>query len=116
MATIPGIFRDGDVVELQISFIAIQMRDNRVKITQRLQAVTLLSNTFTRVRIIFSRISKSTYFVQEAEIARMAAAPRPVAKPAVKRKTGYGKEDEDGFRMYKRQNGEQEDSPMHGQE
>ncbi|KAJ7044253.1 hypothetical protein C8F04DRAFT_942368 [Mycena alexandri] len=46
----PGIFRPGDVAEMHASLIAIQTGDKKIKVTCRLHAVTLLDNSFTKVR------------------------------------------------------------------
>ncbi|KAJ7720719.1 hypothetical protein B0H16DRAFT_1335950, partial [Mycena metata] len=45
----PGAFRVGDIVEMQASFVAIMASQNQVKITTRLNALTLLDNSFTKV-------------------------------------------------------------------
>ncbi|KAJ7077790.1 hypothetical protein C8R44DRAFT_654912, partial [Mycena epipterygia] len=45
---VPGGFKIGDIVELQISFVTIPAAMNRVKATIRLQAVTLLSNKYSK--------------------------------------------------------------------
>lgn len=49
-ASFPGIFRPGDVAEMHASLIAIQTGDKKIKVTCRLHAVTLLDNSFTKVR------------------------------------------------------------------
>jgi hypothetical protein len=46
---IPGGFRIGDIVEMQVCFVGVTVK-NTVKITTRLQALTLLDNSFTKVR------------------------------------------------------------------
>ncbi|KAJ7255609.1 hypothetical protein C8J57DRAFT_1473160 [Mycena rebaudengoi] len=46
--TIPGMFKVGDIVEMQISFVAILSAQKTVKINNRLQALTLLDRKFTK--------------------------------------------------------------------
>ncbi|KAJ6520780.1 hypothetical protein DFH09DRAFT_1426698 [Mycena vulgaris] len=46
--SVPGAYRPGDIVELQVSFVAIKTAGNKVKVTTRLQAVTLLTNEYTK--------------------------------------------------------------------
>jgi hypothetical protein len=48
--TIPGAFKVGDLVEIQVSFVGVFTAQNEVKVTSRLQAVTLLDASFTKVR------------------------------------------------------------------
>jgi hypothetical protein len=48
--TIPGAFKVGDIVEIQVSFVGVFTAQNEVKVTSRLQAVTLLDTTFTKAR------------------------------------------------------------------
>ncbi|KAJ7114755.1 hypothetical protein C8R44DRAFT_629792 [Mycena epipterygia] len=48
-AIVPGTFQPGDVVEMQVAFVAI-MSEKKIKITKRLQALTLLDDSFTKVR------------------------------------------------------------------
>ncbi|KAJ7016596.1 hypothetical protein C8F04DRAFT_1280984 [Mycena alexandri] len=82
----PGGFQIGDLVELQVSFVAISVNKSIVKITTRLQAVTLLDNKFS----------------QEASIARAVAALRQT-NVAMRRKVGYFAEDEEEDRKFKKQ-------------
>ncbi|KAJ7642479.1 hypothetical protein DFH06DRAFT_1334347 [Mycena polygramma] len=48
----PGAFRVGDLVEMQVSFVAIMTSQNQVKVTSRLHALTLLDASFTKASII----------------------------------------------------------------
>ncbi|KAJ7086953.1 hypothetical protein C8R44DRAFT_900920 [Mycena epipterygia] len=45
----PGTFQPGDIVEMQVAFIAI-MSEKKITITKRLQALTLLDDSYTKVR------------------------------------------------------------------
>ncbi|KAJ6457540.1 hypothetical protein C8R47DRAFT_1227354 [Mycena vitilis] len=76
---VPGIFKSGDIVELQVSFVAIQTAHHEVKVTSRLQAVTLLDSSFTKA----------------AAHARSLARMEPKAQVPVRRKIGYFYEDEE---------------------
>ncbi|KAJ7747473.1 hypothetical protein B0H16DRAFT_1461953 [Mycena metata] len=78
ISTVPGVFRVGDLVEIQLSFVAVQV-SHKVKITTSLQAVTLLDATFSK----------------EAIIARRAAPKEEKRKPAIRRKVRYFYDDED---------------------
>ncbi|KAJ7115113.1 hypothetical protein C8R43DRAFT_1138248 [Mycena crocata] len=71
--TVPGAFKSGDLVEMQISFVAILGKHKDIRITSRLQAITLLDNGFTRA----------------ATVARNAHKAIPVVQKAVRRKVGY---------------------------
>ena len=46
----PGGFNAGDVVEMQLSFVAIPNKGNKIKLTSRLLALTLLDNQQSKVR------------------------------------------------------------------
>ncbi|KAJ7229637.1 hypothetical protein C8J57DRAFT_1534392 [Mycena rebaudengoi] len=46
--TVPGVFKAGDIVEMQVSFVAILNAQKAVKVTNRLQALTLLNHEFTK--------------------------------------------------------------------
>lgn len=45
----PQMFRLGDIVEIQISFIAIPLKTQVFKMTTVLHSVALIDSTFTRV-------------------------------------------------------------------
>ncbi|KAJ7183729.1 hypothetical protein C8R46DRAFT_1209878 [Mycena filopes] len=92
----PGGFRVGDIVELQVSFVAIASAMNKVKITTRLHAVTLLDNQFTTA----------------ATTARASTVTAQVAAPAIRRKIGYFIEDEEEARKSKKQRKAEEQERM----
>ncbi|KAJ7733302.1 hypothetical protein B0H16DRAFT_1468139 [Mycena metata] len=75
----PGGFQVGDIVELQVSFVAMATAKSKVKITTRLQAVTLLDSEYS----------------MEASLARSAAALNNPINAAIRRKVGYFLEDEE---------------------
>ncbi|KAJ7767246.1 hypothetical protein B0H16DRAFT_354193 [Mycena metata] len=82
----PGGFQVGDIVELQVSFVAVSSFRGKVKITTRLQAVTLLHSKWT----------------EDATISRSAAAMRQISNPAIRKKVGYFEEDEEDARKVKK--------------
>lgn len=47
----PQLIQIGDIVEIQVSFIGIPLRDNRWKISMVLRTISLLEGKFTQVRM-----------------------------------------------------------------
>lgn len=45
----PHIFQTGDIVEVQISFIGIPLKERKVKLGMVLRSVTLLDGSFAQV-------------------------------------------------------------------
>ncbi|KAJ7927370.1 hypothetical protein B0H13DRAFT_1861367 [Mycena leptocephala] len=82
---IPGGFKVGDIVEMQVCIVAMASAKSTVKITTRLQALTLLDNKFST----------------EATIARKEAAIQPF-RTAIRRKVGYFREDEEDEKRVKK--------------
>ncbi|KAJ7029488.1 hypothetical protein C8F04DRAFT_1187701 [Mycena alexandri] len=85
-AHVPGGFKIGDIVEMQVSFVAFSTGNNRVKITSRLQAITLLDRKFSK----------------EAAAERRRARAVEDHSPAIRRKVGYFPEDDDDERKFKK--------------
>ncbi|KAJ7672315.1 hypothetical protein DFH06DRAFT_1124221 [Mycena polygramma] len=83
---VPGGFKVGDIVEMQLCFVAMASARNTVKVTMRLQALTLLDDQFTKA----------------ATAARKEAAGARPAPTAMRRKVGYFREDEDDERRVKK--------------
>ncbi|KAJ7734603.1 hypothetical protein B0H16DRAFT_1731670 [Mycena metata] len=83
---LPGGFKIGDIVEMQVSFVAIASGHSKVKVTSRLQAMTLLDHTFAK----------------DAATERRAVLTAYVPSPAVRRKVGYFPEDDDDERKFKK--------------
>ncbi|KAJ7828111.1 hypothetical protein B0H14DRAFT_3466490 [Mycena olivaceomarginata] len=77
--TVPGSFKTGDVVEIQLSFVGIATGQGDIKVTSRLQAVTILDSSFTKA----------------ASEARAKAKLEVKGNTAVRRKVGYFFEDEE---------------------
>ena len=46
----PTAFQLGDIVEVQASFVALPMRDNKAKLSMILHSISLLNKQFTQVR------------------------------------------------------------------
>ncbi|KAJ7697472.1 hypothetical protein B0H17DRAFT_1130439 [Mycena rosella] len=84
--TVPGAFKTGDLIELQVSFVAIKAAANKVKITTRLQAITLLSNEYSK----------------SASQGRIAARATVANNVSVRRRVGYFQEDDKAERKVKR--------------
>jgi len=51
----PQIFRVGDIVEAQVSFIAVPLTDNKHKMIIVLRSIALLDTTFSQVRTLCTR-------------------------------------------------------------
>ncbi|KAJ7626518.1 hypothetical protein DFH06DRAFT_1141829 [Mycena polygramma] len=83
---VPGAFKVGDIVELQMCFVAIQTAHFEIKVTTRLQAVTLLDGSFTK----------------SATSARNLAKVESKPQKAVRRKVGYFYEDEEAAKVAKK--------------
>jgi len=45
----PEMLQEGDIVEVQVSFIAIPLRDGKWKINTTMRSMTLFDGTFTQV-------------------------------------------------------------------
>jgi len=45
----PQIFRVGDIVEAQVSFIAVPLKDKKYKMIVVLRSIALLNGTFSQV-------------------------------------------------------------------
>ncbi|KAJ7156489.1 hypothetical protein C8R43DRAFT_1125690 [Mycena crocata] len=99
---VPGAFAVGDIVELQVSFVALAAGNNKVKITNRLQAVTLLDNKYSEARMFLD--------AKTAKTARANASVRMTVNPAVRRKIGYFAEDTDDERKLKKRRGNTPDN------
>jgi hypothetical protein len=52
----PQIFRVGDIVEAQVSFIAVPLKDNKYKMIVVLRSVALLDASFSQVRNLLSPV------------------------------------------------------------
>jgi hypothetical protein len=55
LPTGPQTFQEGDIVELQLSFILIPLRDQKSKMSVVLRSISLLDGQFTQVSQIFKR-------------------------------------------------------------
>ena len=89
--TKPQTFQVGDIVEVQLSFIAIPIRDNKWKI---LRSVNLFNRSFTQVlRFPFAPLPTMTYnfMIQNAFVrgAMHRTTTDKRLKISLKRKVGY---------------------------
>ena len=48
----PQIFRVGDIVKVQVSFITVPLKDNKHKMIVMLQSIALLDASFSQVRMV----------------------------------------------------------------
>lgn len=48
--TTPQTFQEGDIVEIQVSFIVIPLRDQKFRTSVVLRSINLLEGRFTQVR------------------------------------------------------------------
>ncbi|KAJ7622776.1 hypothetical protein DFH06DRAFT_1340649 [Mycena polygramma] len=87
---IPGGFKVGDLVEMQVCFVAMASARNTVKVTTRLQALTLLDDQFSKASTISTTAAR-----------KQAASVRPLST-AIRRKVGYFREDDDDERRVKK--------------
>lgn len=53
-ATGPQIFQLGDIVEVQVSFIAVPLRGKKWKISTILRSINLFEGKFTQVRTVYA--------------------------------------------------------------
>ena len=58
-ATGPQTFQLGDIVEVQVSFIAIPLRDKKWKISTVLRSISLFEGKFTQVKTQYSLACKN---------------------------------------------------------
>lgn len=89
----PTEFRVGDIVEVQMTVVAVPIRNNRFKVINQLRSVALLTGKFTNVsyyiQIWMQNIDKRGGG-KEAIAQRLKSNRDPRAvKPAIKRKVGY---------------------------
>lgn len=57
----PQIFRVGDLVEAQVSFIGVPLKNNKYKMMVVLQSIALLNATFSQVRSCYPCSVALTY-------------------------------------------------------
>jgi len=46
----PTLFQLGDIVEVQVSFVALPQRDSKAKLSMIMRSISLLEKEFTQVR------------------------------------------------------------------
>jgi hypothetical protein len=87
------MFQEGDIVELQISFIVVPLRDQNSRINVVLRSIGLLEGKYTQVRekqarCIYVVLTKSSQdaFVKAASAKNTSKA---TTKITLKRKVGY---------------------------
>lgn len=96
LPTGPQTFQDGDIVEIQMSFIVIPLRDQKSRVSVVLRSISLLDGQFTQVSEVRQEIkAKLKTVMQEAFMKGMARedVPKTNAKPSLKRRVGYSDEE-----------------------
>ncbi|KAF9455429.1 hypothetical protein BDZ94DRAFT_1367666 [Collybia nuda] len=78
----PALFRIGDIVEAQISFLVVPIKNNyHFRVMPILRAITLLDSKFQKDSAILRNRAQKTY---------IPCDPKPTLKPIIlKRKVGY---------------------------
>lgn len=95
----PARFNVGDIVEAQFVFSLVAVERNQQRLQMVLQGLTLLENSFSRVRI--ESFSKSDALIwscllQQALVTRISKTLRPsvdLTRRQIKRKIGYAEEE-----------------------
>lgn len=94
--TRPQTFQVGDIVEVQVSFIAVPIRDGKWKINTILRSISLFDGSFTQVRIfpITPLLNNNLTVVQDAFVRGVMHRTVPEERPTIslKRKVGYVEE------------------------
>jgi hypothetical protein len=89
----PTKFRVGDIVEVQMTVVAVPIRNNRFKVINQLRSVALLTGKFTNVSYciqIWMQNTDKRGGGKEATAQRLKSNRDPRAvKPTIKRKVGY---------------------------
>ncbi|KAJ7683323.1 hypothetical protein B0H17DRAFT_1205192 [Mycena rosella] len=97
--SVPGAFKAGDIVKMQVAFVA-QMSSKKIKIGNRLQALTLLND----------------HYKKEASVSRTADTVKPSPhNTSLRRKVGYFYQDEEELRVCKKKNEGQVSEDEEGQ-
>ncbi|KAJ7471247.1 hypothetical protein B0H11DRAFT_1730407, partial [Mycena galericulata] len=60
--TTPAIFRIGDIVEMEVYFVAFLRSDKRVKMGMRLQGITLLESAFSKAGATIIQLALINFF------------------------------------------------------
>ncbi|KAF8802300.1 hypothetical protein BYT27DRAFT_7261397 [Phlegmacium glaucopus] len=77
--TTPQTFQEGDIVEIQVSFIVIPLRDQKSRMSVVLQTISLLDGQFTQEVFIKGIVQEDV--------------PQTKPKPSLKRRVGYSEEE-----------------------
>ena len=94
-STGPQIFQLGDIVEVQVSFIAIPLRGSKWKISTILRSITLFEGKFTQVKNRAHLWVQRLTVTQEALVKSLTRKVTSVenVKPTLKRRVGYMEEE-----------------------
>ncbi|KAJ7037574.1 hypothetical protein C8F04DRAFT_1180315 [Mycena alexandri] len=99
----PGSFKAGDIVEMQASVVTIKAANDTMKLTCRLHALTMLDDSFTKLR--FAEFDLR----QDAAAKRLASKRIPSAAATVRCRIGHY---EEVLQHNKKARVEEEDSSM----
>jgi len=89
----PTVFQLGDIVEVQVSFVALPMRDNKARVCMILRSISLLEKEFTQVRERNIRWRETlTEKGSQDSMVKKITGTMQVQKGTLKRKVGYADE------------------------
>lgn len=91
----PAIFQIGDLVEVQVSMVALPQRGAKAKASLILRSISLMDSRFSQVnRYAYFKKAESDAFVQEALVRKLTPTDKPkeAQRTGLKRKVGYGEE------------------------
>lgn len=88
-------FRAGDIVEAQISFVCVPLKNAKYKMLVVLRALTILDTSPLRVSHdeLLKVVHTLNQIKQEASIRRNRTKNQIVAQVSLKRKVGYSEEE-----------------------
>ena len=92
----PQLIQNDDIVEVQVSFIAVLIRDNKYRISTVLRSISLFDGQFSQVRHVQTLFNskKLSQVIQDAYVKTLTenSAP-PKQLKTLKRKVGYTDEE-----------------------
>lgn len=95
--TTPQTFQEGDIVEIQVSFIVIPLRDQKCRMSVVLRSINLLDGRFTQVSMSNNDEAYWAHFFKKKQDAFVKSimqedTPKTKPKPTLKRRVGYSEE------------------------
>ena len=92
----PQLIKNGDIVEVQISFIGIPIQDNKYRISTVLISISLFDGQFSQVRHVqtLSNSKELSQVNQDAYVKTLTESSAPPKQmKTLKRKVGYTNEE-----------------------